>query len=109
MITTFPNKLQWVAVSNTTNPVTHTADVAVKSESTKLVGCPLLLEIGKDSILAPTKVRSKKPTVIIWTELHFLRNLIFFFLILNSRTSSSYLLKVNHNCMINYYMTNIIF
>lgn len=32
IITTWPNSFQYVPVSNVTSPVTHTAEVAVKSE-----------------------------------------------------------------------------
>ena len=47
-ITIWPNIVNWIDVSTTINPVTHTALVLVKNESTKLSQLPSVLDIGKD-------------------------------------------------------------
>lgn len=57
-MTICPKGVQWVLVSTTISPVTHAADVAVKSASRKDV---LTVElIGKDNNRAPTKISVMK-------------------------------------------------
>ena len=64
-IITCPKIVQCVAVSKTTNPVTHTADVDVNKESIKEVHSPDLLDIGRQSKNAPIKITAAKPSKII--------------------------------------------
>ena len=81
IITNWPNKVQWVAVSKTIKPVTHVALVAVKSASMKLVLWELVAEIGSISKKVPVSITPRKPNRIICDEdkdcLHrpFLRNI----------------------------------
>jgi hypothetical protein len=56
-MTTCPNTLQCVAVSTTTSPVRHTAEVAVKRAVNQSVGPPVALEIGSTSRTAPARMR----------------------------------------------------
>ena len=60
-ITTWPKGLQWSAVSTTTRPVTHTADVAVNSASSGWVQSPLAEEIGRTRMTVPIVIRTRKP------------------------------------------------
>jgi hypothetical protein len=60
-MTTWPNGLQWVAVSTTTRPVTHTADVAVKRAVTGSAGRPGAREIGSHSRSVPIPISARKP------------------------------------------------
>ena len=46
----------------------HTAEVAVKSESTNGVNVKSAEHIGKLKITAPNSITVKKPNVIIWEE-----------------------------------------
>ena len=49
-------------VSYTERPVTHAAEVAVKSASTGFVNCPLFAEIGSVSSTVPIKMSITKLT-----------------------------------------------
>ncbi len=60
-ITTVPNGLQWVAVSTTTRPVTHTAEVAVNRAVTMSVVMPGAAEIGSSSRIVPIATRTANP------------------------------------------------
>jgi hypothetical protein len=61
----WPNGVQVVAVSRTTSPVTHTAEVAVNKQSAKLTDPSGRLEKGSMSNNAPAKIKAKNPTVMI--------------------------------------------
>ena len=61
IITVCPNIFQYVPVSTTINPVTQTADVAVNKASKKLVLSPLVVDIGKVNINAPTNITNINP------------------------------------------------
>ena len=64
-IITCPKYDQYVAVSTTTRPVTHTADVAVKRAVPNDVNSPLLAEMGSMSSSAPSTMTMTKPSIII--------------------------------------------
>ena len=64
IITVCPNALQYVAVSCTTNPVTHTADVDVKIASKNEAPCPSLVAIGSIRNRLPVNITSAKPYTI---------------------------------------------
>ncbi len=51
-------------VSTTMSPVTHTAEVEVKSASTKFVQTPLRDEIGSIRSAVPTRIAAPKPRAI---------------------------------------------
>ena len=68
-ITSWPKNDQWVAVSTTTRPVTHIAEVEVKIQVKKSVGLPVLLEIGSDNKKAPKKIAIKKLPSIVCVEI----------------------------------------
>ena len=60
-----PNGVHVVAVSLTTNPVTHTAEVAVNKQSQKPTDPSAQLEKGSMSSKAPARIKAKKPAVMI--------------------------------------------
>ena len=62
MIATCPNGLQWVAVSTTTSPVTHTADVAVNRAVIGSVQVPAVEAIGSIRIPVPIAIRTRNPS-----------------------------------------------
>ena len=64
-IATWPNGLQCVAVSTTTRPVTHTAEVAVNAASTSGVQVPSADEIGSISTTVPIAIRTANPVARI--------------------------------------------
>jgi len=64
-ITSFPIKLQWVAVVTVTSPVTHTQVVAVNMASENEVVCPAAAQMGSHKISPPTKITPAKLRVII--------------------------------------------
>ena len=47
-------------------PVTHTAEVAVKSADSKEVTVPLLHETGSIRMIVPTRITTIKPRIITW-------------------------------------------
>lgn len=55
-ITVCPNPLQWVAVSTTVSPVTHTAEVAVNAACNKFVERPAAVERGSRSSAVPAEI-----------------------------------------------------
>ena len=57
-----PKYDQCINVSYTERPVTHVAEVAVKSASTGFVNRPLFAEIGSVSNTVPIKISIKKLT-----------------------------------------------
>ncbi len=64
-ITVFPKRDQYVAVSLTIRPVTHTAEVAVNKASMKAVGFPEAVAWGKESKIVPMLTINKKPNTMI--------------------------------------------
>ena len=60
-ITNCPKGLQYVAVSTTTRPVTHTADVAVNSAVTGVVHSPDTADSGRVSRPVPMAIRTRNP------------------------------------------------
>ena len=64
-ITVCPKYDQYVAVSYTTSPVTHTADVAVNKAFPKEVTSPVCDEIGNINNIVPNKITPTNPNVII--------------------------------------------
>jgi hypothetical protein len=60
-MTICPNVVKYVPVSTTTSPVTHVAEVAVKSASINGSGSPLADAIGSDNNTAPSKMINAKP------------------------------------------------
>ena len=79
-ITIWPKVLQCEAVDTTTSPVTQVLVVAVKSASIKGVGMPFLALMGNVNKTAPTKIATKKLSIIIWV----VEKLIFRFFIKNN-------------------------
>tara|TARA_B100001750_G_scaffold190088_1_gene160154 strand:- start:838 stop:1161 length:324 start_codon:yes stop_codon:yes gene_type:complete len=61
VITSCPKPVQYVAVSTTTSPVTHAADVAVKNATSRGALLESEVEIGRESIAVPIPMRSAKP------------------------------------------------
>ena len=59
--TTCPNGLQYVPVSTTTRPVTHTAETAVNSAVTGPVQAPEALEMGSIRTTVPRAMRTRNP------------------------------------------------
>ena len=57
---TWPDVFQKVAVSTVTNPVTVTAEVAVKRASRNGVNLPVVLKKGSQSRKVPTAIRLPK-------------------------------------------------
>lgn len=83
-------------MSNTTNPVTQVAEVAVNSASKKLVQLPLREENGKQSKNAPSKMMMKYPRIIVrkGESLYFL--CVFFILyVLKIKNVSSIIVHVS--------------
>ena len=64
-ITSLPIKLQWVAVTTVTKPVTHTHVVAVNMASENDVVCPGAVHNGFLFFYKPTKITPAKLRVII--------------------------------------------
>ncbi len=64
-ITACPKLDQYVAVSCTISPVTHTADVEVNSVWLNGVTFPLLEDMGSMSISAPSRITPMNPNMII--------------------------------------------
>ena len=64
-ITSWPNSENVVDVSAITRPVTHTEDVAVKSESRKERLLPDRVETGRQSSAVPRRIKSRKPETTI--------------------------------------------
>ena len=58
--------------AKTISPVTHTADVEVKSASVKDVHSCAAEEIGSVSKNAPSKITPANPSSMIWKEDNFL-------------------------------------
>ncbi len=65
MITVFPNSVHCSNVFTTTNPVTQTAEVAVKKALINPTFSPLLLAMGKLSKKLPNKITAKNPNTKI--------------------------------------------
>ena len=61
--TPWPNPLQYSALDTTTNPVTQTAEVAVKSAVTKGAPPEPVLANGSINSTAPAPIRTAKPRV----------------------------------------------
>ena len=57
---------QWVTVSRTTSPVTHTADVAVNRQSEKPVAVCCLDAAGSISKSVPIRIINANPSAMIW-------------------------------------------
>lgn len=72
----FPKLDQYVPVSTTTNPVTQTADVAVKKEVNNPVGLPLAEDIGRDKKMVPITISMPNPITKIWDGVY--RLIVFF-------------------------------
>ena len=64
IITNWPNSLQYVPVSTTTNPVTHTAEVEVNRAFKNPILSPFWVEIGKFNIIAPNNINIPNPITI---------------------------------------------
>lgn len=62
-----------MAVSRTTRPVTHVADVAVKRAVTNEVVAPLRDEMGSIKSIVPKAIRPMNPRMTILDEEGFLR------------------------------------
>lgn len=60
-MTNCPNRLKWVAVSVTTNPVTQVAETEVKPAVSGSVNDPSAEEIGRISNRVPKQIISKNP------------------------------------------------
>jgi hypothetical protein len=73
-MTTSPNVLNVVAVSTTTSPVTHTAEVAVNNASIKGNPCPDSVATGKDNKHAPSKIVTANPSTKICVEVSLFCN-----------------------------------
>jgi hypothetical protein len=65
-----PKAVKYVPVSTTINPVTHTAEVAVKRASIHLIEPPLV-ENGRLNKLLPTRMASKKLAITRVAGLNF--------------------------------------
>jgi len=63
IITIWPNNVKSFGMSLTISPVTHTADVDVKSASIK--EHPLVLENGSIRRIAPTSIKDMNPSTRI--------------------------------------------
>lgn len=72
-MTPWPNAEKYTAVSWTTSPVTHTADVEVKRASMNGVTEPSRDDTGSISSAAPVSMTSAKPRMMIWNTLRRLR------------------------------------
>ena len=57
----WPNPLQYVPVSTTTSPVTHTAEVAVKRAVRNDAECPSAVAKGKLRSSAPRRIIAANP------------------------------------------------
>ena len=64
VITTAPNGVIWTDISITVKPVTQTADVTIKSESTNPKLLPLVEDIGKAIRPVPIKITPKNVNII---------------------------------------------
>ena len=63
----FPKRVKSLAVSITTSPVTHTADVDVKSALIK--DMPDVVETGRQRMAAPDSINMRKLISTTWTGL----------------------------------------
>lgn len=77
MMTNFPKSDQYVPVSATISPVTHTEDVEVKSASKKPMLCPFAEEKPIFKMTAPIKIMMKNPPASIWECDNFFKIEIF--------------------------------
>ena len=57
---TCPSVDQCEYVSKGVKPVTHVQEVDIKRLSIKLVDCPFLAHIGRDSSIVPTTITARK-------------------------------------------------
>ena len=73
-MTACPNLDQQVAVSLTTSPVTHTADVDVKRAVSNEALIPSLDETGSMRRKAPIRIAPRKPRIMIWKDDSFFPN-----------------------------------
>ena len=64
-MTPCPKPDQYVAVSCSTSPVTHTADVEVKSASRNGVSVRARLDTGSISSSVPKRMTAEKPRIIL--------------------------------------------
>ena len=60
----WPNLVKWLPVSTTMRPVTHTADVAVNSESIGVM-CPPTVARGVANSRAPTTIMSRNDAITV--------------------------------------------
>ena len=88
MMTIWPNRLQWTAVSTMISPVTQVEEVAVKRQVRKSVHVPLLEEMGSISSSAPVRMITAKEMTTKRVELKLLRR------IRKSRSQSAILLDI---------------
>ena len=61
-ITTCPNSDQYAPVSTVTSPVTHTAEVAVNTASSRVERSPVAVAAGNDSSTEPTAIAPRNDT-----------------------------------------------
>jgi hypothetical protein len=67
-MTIWPKTDQWVAVSRTTRPVTHVAEVAVKRAVPNEVTTPVREEMGSIKSTVPRAIRPANPRMTILEE-----------------------------------------
>ena len=72
MMTSWPNSDQYSPVLATVRPVTHMAEVAVKSASIPCGFDPLFVENGSSSRKVPVRIKSRKPRRTVCAGLNLL-------------------------------------